>query len=208
MPLDNSKELGQVQSGYLDTLMGGIKAGQERRAALKARQSALQKQAASSLAGQGGGMGSIPIAGGGGGPISGGDFGNPRDRNNYTKNYLTSVRLPNGQSVLIHKNIAQNFGAMMSELWNSGYKFGDVQTYNYRNVNSPKGSGGLLSRHSTGLAWDIDPGKNAWGAKNIALPKNYGQLLGKYGFSWLGPKNGDWMHGSYTGAQWKGVSPN
>lgn len=197
--------VGDVQSNYLNALMGGVLAGQKRMEALQKRREALRQQASNAL-GSGAGNASGPV--GGQYTNAAGSFGDPINDPNFAKNYLTSVRLPNGKSVLIHKNIASNFSNFMNALWNQGYKFADVQTYNKRKVNTPKGTNpNLWSRHSTGLAVDIDPTRNPWGGK-MALPKNIGQLAQQYGLSWLGGKNGDNMHVGYTGAQWKGIAPN
>ena len=194
--------VGDVQSNYLNTLMAGVVAGQDRRKKLQERRAALQAQASNALGNAGSPVGGEQVAN------ANGDWGNPIGDPNFAKNYLTGIRLPNGKMVQVHKNIAQNVSGFMNALWNQGYKFSDVGTYNKRMVNSPKGSGGLWSRHSTGLAIDIDPMKNPWGGKNIALPKNVGQLAQQYGLSWLGPKNGDWMHFGYTAPTWKGIAPN
>lgn len=187
-----------VQSGYLDALLKGVQAGQDRRK--KQRELASQALQQNSQGGVGGG-------GGYSNPATPGDWGDPIGDPGFAQKYLTTIRLPNGQSILVHKNIAQQASGFLTELWNSGYKFGDVQTYNKRKVQTPKGQGNSWSRHSTGLAMDIDPGRNPWGGR-YALPQNAGQLAAKYGLSWLGPKNGDWMHFGYTAPQWQGIAGN
>lgn len=188
--------VGDVQSNYLNALMGGIQAAQGRMESLKKRRAALAQSADSAMQ-QGAVGGQVMNAGG--------DWGDPIGDANFAKNYLTSIRLPNGKSILVHKNAAQNMQGFLTDLWNSGYKFSDVGSYNKRKV----AGSNLWSRHSTGLALDIDPMKNPFN-KNApyALPKNAGQLAAKWGLSWLGPKNGDWMHFGVTAPQWKGLSPN
>lgn len=210
-----------LQSDYLSTLMSGVKAAQNEQIAARVRDAQIKKQRAMIISAaqtaltnrttrlaaekqqaaqrsqlQGGYMNAA---------TSINDWGDPINDPNFAQNYLTTIKLPNGQRIMVHKNAAQQMAGFLNDLWNQGYKFSDVQTYNKRKV----AGSNLWSRHSTGLAMDIDPGKNPF-SKNAAytLPKNAGQLAAAWGLSWLGPKNGDWMHFGVTAPQWKGMSPN
>jgi hypothetical protein len=86
----------------------------------------------------------------------------------------------------------------------TGYKFDDIQTYNYRS----KVGGGGLSLHSWGIAMDINPGRNPYqlgnyGAPQTDIPPKVIDIFRKYGFQW----GGDWagerdpMHFEWYGAE-------
>lgn len=56
------------------------------------------------------------------------------------------------------------------------------------------------SVHSWYLAVDINAPENVFGASEHAIPKWAVDLLHQYGFRWLGPPIGDWMHFDFCGS--------
>lgn len=98
---------------------------------------------------------------------------------------------------------------LVRELKKKGYVFKDGWSWGYgcRGTKSSSGStSGTPSFHSWGLALDFNAPLNVFGAarSNTQLGKpEYAwviKLMKEYGFFWLGPSIGDWMHFSFCGS--------
>ena len=110
--------------------------------------------------------------------------------------YLTSIPLLNGGSVVVNKTAANNFKNFLDEIWNRGVKYQSVGGYNARRTIGRNGkSGGKWSRHALGLAVDIDPTKNPYRSPGYtgSLPLWVGEVAAKNGIVW-GADFGDSMH--------------
>lgn len=130
--------------------------------------------------------------GGGAQPLNGA-WGNP-DAPGFAQNYLTTIRLPNGKTATVHKNLAQSMQGLLTDLWNAGYKYTSVGGFNNRNIAGTN----KKSLHAWGGAIDIDPMRNPYkkGSKGFtgSIPAQLGyQLAQKWGLRW-GADFGDSMH--------------
>lgn len=58
---------------------------------------------------------------------------------------------------------------------------------------------GKASNHSWFTALDINAPHNVFGGSSRQIPDRMGDLFHAYGWRWLGPPIGDWMHFDYAG---------
>ena len=151
-------------------------------------------KAAASSGGGGGGGGNVPGYSGGAGMVLNGPWGHP-DEPGFVQKYLTNITLPDGKKLLVHRNMAPAFSALFRDLWNSGYRWSSVGSYNNRNINGRTGPGSKKSLHAWGAAVDIDPHRNPFKGKGFTgqLPTNIGWGAERYGLYW-GARFGDAMH--------------
>ena len=110
----------------------------------------------------------------------------------------------------VHNKLVENYKGAFSELADMKYRVNPSTTaaYVYRNTQGTSGSGGRLSDHSFGgafdLNWDVNPiqyGKNTSSSDRVITDEVAG-VMNKYGFTWGGDWSGekDYMHFSYTGS--------
>ena len=112
-------------------------------------------------------------------------------------------------NLTVHNKLKENYIGAFSELADMKYRVNPSTTaaFVYRSTQGTTGSGGRLSDHSFGgafdLNWDVNPivsGKN-YNTSDRVITKEVAEVMNKYGFSWGGDWNGekDYMHFSYTG---------
>lgn len=139
----------------------------------RTRRASLMSQALSSMGGVGSAGSSGSVSGGGYSPTA-----------TPTGTRLTSIVAPNGQRVTVDAAQAGRFSGLLRDLWNAGYRFSDVSGYNYRNIAGTN----TLSKHATGDAIDIDPGKNpvTYNGRTITEfnPNIVMPIIRKYGLDW------------------------
>ncbi len=107
----------------------------------------------------------------------------------------------------VHENIEALVNLLTAEIERRGFDFMVPGCWGFacRGTKSSSGStGGTPSFHSWGLALDINAPQNVFGsaesASNIATKNRWiVKLMRTYGFFWLGPAIGDWMHFSFCG---------
>lgn len=180
-PFAMFERLKNKENEYRERRTGLIEAAAKARAAQQAQQANT-------------GGGAIPGYSGGAGMVLNGPWGHP-DEPGFAQKYLTSIKLPDGRNLTVHKNMAPAFSALFRDLWNSGYRWSDVGSYANRNINGRTGPGSKKSLHAWGAAVDIDPARNPFKGKGYtgALPTNVGWGAEKYGLYW-GARFGDSMH--------------
>ena len=109
----------------------------------------------------------------------------------------------------VHKRINKLVQMLTAELEKQGYVFRDGWSWGYGCRSTKTSSGSQTetpSFHSWGLALDFNAPLNAFGAERSStqLGKPEFQwvvkLMRNYGFYWLGPAAGDWMHFSFCGS--------
>lgn len=110
----------------------------------------------------------------------------------------------------VHTDIAELVGILVAECEDRGFKFLDPGCWGFgcRATKSASGnlSGATPSFHSWGLGVDVNAPLNVFGAdrENTQLGKPefawFVMLWRTYGFYWLGPAIGDWMHFSFCGS--------
>lgn len=109
----------------------------------------------------------------------------------------------------IHERIYDLTNMLVDELKDLGFKFDTPGCWGYgcrATKTSSASQTGTPSFHSWGLAWDVNAPKNVFGADRAST--QLGQptfdwvikLMRKWGFFWLGPSIGDWMHFSFVGS--------
>ena len=109
----------------------------------------------------------------------------------------------------VHQNIEELVNLLAAEMESRGFKFMSPGCWGFgcRGTKSSSGStGGTPSFHSWGLALDINAPENVFGSpassSDIASHNRWVvKLLRNYGFFWLGPSIGDWMHFSFCGSK-------
>ena len=112
-------------------------------------------------------------------------------------------------NLTVHNKLVENYKGAFSELADMKYRVDPSTTaaYVYRNTQGTSGSGGRLSDHSFGgafdLNWDVNPiqyGRNTSSSDRV-ITEDVAEVMNKYGFTWGGDWNGekDYMHFSYTG---------
>jgi len=97
---------------------------------------------------------------------------------------------------------------LVDELQRRGYAFegGDSWGYGCRGTKSSSGgTSGTPSFHSFGLGLDFNAQQNVFGSdrdrSDLGTVNGWvPQLMAEYGFFWLGPSIGDWMHFSFCGS--------
>jgi hypothetical protein len=108
----------------------------------------------------------------------------------------------------LRREITPLVNLLVEEMRRRGFDFQDPGCWGYacRGTKDSSGNvGGTPSFHSWGLAIDINAPKNPFGAarENTQLgTAEYAwvtKLMREYGFFWLGPSIGDWMHYSFVG---------
>lgn len=109
----------------------------------------------------------------------------------------------------VHKRILELTNRLVKELEQRGYEFHDGWSWGFACRATKKSSGSQTSTptfHSWGLALDFNAPLNVFGAarENTQLGKPAYHyvitLMHAYGFYWLGPEIGDWMHFSFVGS--------
>lgn len=109
----------------------------------------------------------------------------------------------------VHRRIHPLVELLKAELDKRGYIFRDNWSWGFacRGTKDSSGNtGGTPSFHSWGLALDFNAPLNPFGAarENTQLGKDefawVHRLMHEYGFFWLGPAIGDWMHFSFCGS--------
>jgi hypothetical protein len=109
----------------------------------------------------------------------------------------------------VHRRIKDLTDRLVSELKRKGFRFDDPGCWGY-GCRGTKGSDGKLtdtpSFHSWGLALDVNAPHNVFGAARqdtqLGQPEYAWviKLMHEYGFFWIGPAIGDWMHFSFCGS--------
>lgn len=109
----------------------------------------------------------------------------------------------------VHIDIAELVGLLVAECEERGFRFLDPGCWGF-GCRATKASSGVTgatpSFHSWGLGVDVNAPLNVFGAdrENTQLGKADGawfvMLWREYGFYWLGPAIGDWMHFSFCGS--------
>lgn len=109
----------------------------------------------------------------------------------------------------VHQRIFELTNLLVAELEKKGYAFHDGWSWGYGCRGTKDSSGktsGTPSFHSWGLALDFNAPINSFGAprdKTQLGSPSYAwvvKLMKEYGFFWLGPAIGDWMHFSFCGS--------
>lgn len=93
---------------------------------------------------------------------------------------------------------------LVEEAKSRGFVFKPGWSWGYGCRETKGGGGGTPSFHSWGLALDINAPENVFGGAAASSDINVHNhwlvdLLATYGFFWLGPSIGDWMHFSFAG---------
>jgi hypothetical protein len=93
---------------------------------------------------------------------------------------------------------------LVDEIEGKGYKFHDGWSWGFGCRATKGGSGDVPSFHSWGLALDFNAPENVFGGAPMSSDINVNnhwivRLMAQYGFFWLGPSIGDWMHFSFVG---------
>lgn len=108
----------------------------------------------------------------------------------------------------VHRRIKKLVDLLVAELEKKGYRFRTGWSWGYacRGTKTSSGSGtGTPSFHSWGLALDFNAPINVFGADRSDTQLGKAEfawvhkLMHAYGFYWLGPAAGDWMHFSFCG---------
>lgn len=154
------------------------------------------------ISGSGGGSAGVPAGGSGAGHHgqTGSRWGNP-DSANFSSQYLTKIKAPDGKSIMVHKNAAGAFKGFLGALYAQGYRPKSISSYNNRNIAGTR----TKSEHAWANAIDLDPQANrgdrlgGGGSRQGNLPKNIASLAARYGLTWGGTwKSADPMHFEYT----------
>lgn len=96
---------------------------------------------------------------------------------------------------------------VVTECQRRGYRFRDGWSWGFGCRATKGGSGAVPSFHSWGLGFDVNAPENPFnsssgpGVSDIATNNRW--VVGvweSYGFFWLGPAIGDWMHFSFAGS--------
>ena len=130
------------------------------------------------------------------------------------KQYLAEFEVPckgSVKKVWLHKKLGPDIVKAFTELRDNGFAVSDVGSYCWRKINNPRLRGSdAMSKHSYGIAIDINPLKNPFfrsaesysgvddDANGVIRTVNSRavKILKKYGWGW-GGKYGDTMHFSY-----------
>ncbi len=105
----------------------------------------------------------------------------------------------------VHKRIKKLTDLLVAECKQRGYAFDHPGCWGY-GCRATKGStGDTPSFHSWGLALDFNAPENVFGGAASESDINVNNhwivpLMKAYGFFWLGPPIGDWMHFSFCGS--------
>jgi hypothetical protein len=107
----------------------------------------------------------------------------------------------------LRKEMVELTNLLVAEMKRRGFHFMDPGCWGYGCRGTKDSGGGTTdtpSFHSWGLALDINAPQNVFGANesesDLATDHRWVvALLRKYGFFWLGPAIGDWMHFSFCG---------
>lgn len=109
----------------------------------------------------------------------------------------------------MHRRVKELSDRLNDEMRSRGFKFDDPGCWGYGCRGTKTSSGGskaVPSFHSWGLARDVNAPHNVYGAAraNTQLGQpEYAwvvKLHHDYGWFWLGPAIGDWMHFSFCGS--------
>ena len=109
----------------------------------------------------------------------------------------------------VHEDIAELVGMLVAECSDRGFSFLSPGCWGYgcRATKAASGvTGATPSFHSWGLGLDVNAPLNVFGADRentqLGKPENawFVALWKRYGFFWLGPDIGDWMHFSFCGS--------
>jgi D-alanyl-D-alanine carboxypeptidase-like protein len=105
----------------------------------------------------------------------------------------------------VRAEIAQLVDMLAAEIHKRGYTFEVPGCWGFDCRATKGGSGTVPSFHSWGLALDFNAPQNPFGApetsSDIAMHNRWiVGLMATYGFFWLGPSIGDWMHFSFAGS--------
>lgn len=107
----------------------------------------------------------------------------------------------------VHRHIKELVDLLVAECKKRGYKFETPGCWGFGCRGTKDSSGGQSttpSFHSWGLALDFNAPQNPFGgsAAQSDIATNHKWIVGlmkEYGFFWLGPSIGDWMHFSFCG---------
>lgn len=93
---------------------------------------------------------------------------------------------------------------IVAELQRKGYRFHEGWSWGYGCRATKGGSGEVPSFHSWGLGLDFNAPENVFGGAQLSsdlATKNKWVVafMRKWGWFWLGPSIGDWMHFSFVG---------
>jgi len=108
----------------------------------------------------------------------------------------------------VRVEILELVNLLVAELERRGYAFEGDDSWGYgcrATKDSGGGTGGTPSFHSWGLALDFNAQQNVFGSdasrSDLATTNRWvTELMGDYGFFWLGPAIKDWMHFSFCGS--------
>jgi D-alanyl-D-alanine carboxypeptidase-like protein len=106
----------------------------------------------------------------------------------------------------VNKGILELTTILVEELKDRGYEFMSPGCWGFGCRATKGGSGDVPSFHSWGLALDFNAPENPFSktAGNTAALNNEDKwvvpFMREYGFFWLGPAIGDWMHFSFCGS--------
>lgn len=108
----------------------------------------------------------------------------------------------------VHRKIHRLVNELVAELERRGYEFtgNDSWGFGCRGTKSSSGStSGTPSFHSWGLGLDFNAQQNVFGSpastSDLATTNRWVvKFMRNYGFFWLGPSIGDWMHFSFCGS--------
>lgn len=103
----------------------------------------------------------------------------------------------------VRSEIRELVDLLVEECRHRGYEFSSPGCWGFAcrgTKNSAGAVGGTPSFHSWGLGLDFNAQENVFGAATHAMPAWVVRLMRAYGFFWLGPAIGDWMHFSFCGS--------
>ena len=105
----------------------------------------------------------------------------------------------------VNEEVLDLVDMLVAECQRRGYLFHPGWSWGYGCRATKGGSGDVPSFHSWGLALDFNAPQNVFGgtkASSDLATKNRWvvALMAQYGWFWLGPSIGDWMHFSFTGS--------
>jgi hypothetical protein len=105
----------------------------------------------------------------------------------------------------VHTEIFALTNMLVDEIKSKGYRFHDGWSWGFDCRATKGGNGDIPSFHSWGLALDFNAPENQFGAPASQSDINVHNhwivpLMASWGFFWLGPPIGDWMHFHFTGS--------